>query len=191
MGAGQCAQHRTGITAALPRDLQAHAAGPGSSLTCAGTVPDAGTSGRGSQLSSLPPNPCPSMLSACGLRMYVRQPRGRRPAPMPPADRGSWPSPDYGDKRPATHRAPNSPVPAPPTPTRQTSRPGRGVERRVHCPGYRRHRGARCTRNPRERHAAAVLAPPIPACSPSTVSADPHPLFGRHHRWLRATTGTA
>jgi len=59
MGAGQCAQHCTGITAALLRDLPAHAAGPGSSLTCDGTVPDAGTNGRGSQLSSLPPNPCP------------------------------------------------------------------------------------------------------------------------------------
>jgi hypothetical protein len=55
MGAGQCAQHCTGITAALLRDLPAHAAGPGSSLTCDGTVPDAGTNGRGSQLSSLPP----------------------------------------------------------------------------------------------------------------------------------------
>jgi hypothetical protein len=48
MDAGQGTQHRTGISAALLRDLPAHAAGPGRPSTAVDTLPNGGTGGRGS-----------------------------------------------------------------------------------------------------------------------------------------------
>ena len=41
MGTGQCSQHRTGISAALLRDLPAHAAGSGTPSTGVDTLPTA------------------------------------------------------------------------------------------------------------------------------------------------------
>jgi hypothetical protein len=46
MGAGQCSQHRSGVAAALLRDLPTHAAGSGTPSMGVDTLPDGGgTSG--------------------------------------------------------------------------------------------------------------------------------------------------